>query len=139
MQRDILLASSICRQELAQWSQASAQVLQASMHEVNCSWGIDITPVGSWWPQRSRIRPPRLPGQHYRVGASAHLARVDIKRPRGIPCKRLNFDLTVQQGGSGFESHVEEHHKDLGQLNALMGTPKPLAECRTAFVGTYAS
>jgi len=36
----MLFTSGSPRQEAAQWPQASAQELQASMQEWNCSWGM---------------------------------------------------------------------------------------------------
>jgi len=38
---------------------------------------------------------------------------------------------------NGFDVRVEEHHKGLERVNALMGIPKPLAACHTAIVGSY--
>jgi hypothetical protein len=43
MQRAIAWTSFSRKHEAAQWSQASAQELQASMQERNCSWGMGIS------------------------------------------------------------------------------------------------
>jgi hypothetical protein len=44
MQRAIFWTSFSRRQEEAQWLHATAQALQASMQDLNCSWGMGVSP-----------------------------------------------------------------------------------------------
>src|SRR5689334_5510538 len=99
MQRAIALTSGSLRHDAAQWPQASAQALQASMQDLNCSWGKARSSEMKLTEQEMRSRPSAAFVDVGEDARTLEIERLKIDGGKGTADQRV--DAAVEMAAAG--------------------------------------